>query len=53
VTLVGIDEDTALVRSAADGQPLGWRVMGRQTVSIVSGDGERAIYRAGDRVPIL
>jgi len=53
VTLVGVDEDTALVRSAADGQPPGWRVMGRQTVSIVSGGGERAIYAAGDHIPSL
>jgi len=50
VTLVGIDEDTALVRSTADGQPLGWRVMGRQTVSIVGDGGERMTYRAGDRI---
>jgi cyanophycinase len=45
-TLVGIDEDTALVR-AADGA---WRVMGLQTVTVFDAGGARRIYAAGDEV---
>lgn len=42
--LVGIDEDTVLLRDAA-----GWRVDGRATVTIARGDGP-LVLRAGDRV---
>jgi cyanophycinase len=48
VTLVGIDEDTALVRDAAGS----WRVMGRQSVTIFEQRGP-AVYRAGDAAPNL
>ncbi|MFL5804289.1 MAG: cyanophycinase [Roseiflexaceae bacterium] len=48
VTLIGVDEDTALLHLPA----VGWRVLGRQTVSIFDGVGGRAIYHAGDRVPL-
>jgi cyanophycinase len=43
LTLIGVDEDTALVRvndgPPADG-PSQWQVMGRQGVSVFTGDGE-------------
>jgi len=51
-TLIGVDEDTALIRAVFDGAMPSWRVLGRQTVSVFDGDGGRAIYRAGDRVPL-
>jgi cyanophycinase len=47
-TLVGVDEDTALVHRPAAGT---WQVQGRQTVSVFDGLGVRTIYRAGDSVP--
>lgn len=46
IALVGIDEDTALVRDATGN----WRVMGRQSVAIFDERG-RAIYRTGDTAP--
>jgi cyanophycinase len=49
-TLIGVDEDTALVRAGAPAEP-GWRVMGRQTVSVFDASGQRTIYRAGEDVP--
>jgi cyanophycinase len=53
-TLLGVDEDTALVRlPAANGAAPRWQVMGRQTVSLFAGDGQRIIYRAGDEVSLL
>ena len=45
-TLVGIDEDTALVRDTSDS----WRVLGRQSAILFGGSG-RSIYQAGDAVP--
>jgi allophanate hydrolase subunit 1 len=48
-TLVGVDEDTALVRLPAAGH---WQVIGRQSVSVFDGAGARAIYRAGDTVAL-
>jgi cyanophycinase-like exopeptidase len=51
VTLVGVDEDTALVH-ATDGAAPRWRVLGRQTVSVFDGEGGRAIYRSGEVVPL-
>ena len=48
-TLVGVDEDTALVRWPAAGH---WQVTGRQNVSVFDGAGGRAIYKAGDTVPL-
>jgi cyanophycinase-like exopeptidase len=52
-TLIGVDEDTALVRAALDGEAVSWRVLGRQTVSVFDGAGGRTIYRAGQRVPLV
>jgi cyanophycinase len=46
VMLVGVDEDTALLHLPT----AGWRVLGRQTVSVFDGTGGRAIYHAGDHV---
>jgi cyanophycinase-like exopeptidase len=48
VTLIGIDEDTALV--ALPGDASSWRVMGRQTVSVIGANGERRVYWAGEIV---
>jgi cyanophycinase len=50
--LIGVDEDTALVRAVLDGEAPSWRVMGHQTVSVFDGDGGRLIYRAGESVPL-
>jgi cyanophycinase len=52
-TVVGIDEDTALVRSPAQGDaPRRWRVLGRQTVSVFDGAGEAAVYGAGEELEL-
>jgi cyanophycinase len=50
-TLVGVDEDTALVHLPGDTKQR-WHIMGRQTVSVFDGEGRRAIYRAGDIVAL-
>jgi cyanophycinase len=50
-TLVGVDEDTALVYVPA-GAESRWRVIGRQTVSVFDHEGGRTIYRAGDNVAL-
>jgi cyanophycinase-like exopeptidase len=47
--LIGIDEDTALVRLGA-GRP--WRVSGRQTVALIRPDGAADVYRAGEEPPL-
>jgi cyanophycinase len=44
LTLVGVDEDTALVRFDASGV---WQVMGRRTVSIIDAERGRVPYAAG------
>ncbi|HEX9372322.1 MAG TPA: Type 1 glutamine amidotransferase-like domain-containing protein [Roseiflexaceae bacterium] len=52
VTLLGVDEDTALVRLPTDGGAAPrWQVLGRQTVSVFDVDGRRTIYQAGEIVP--
>jgi cyanophycinase-like exopeptidase len=51
VTLVGVDEDTALVH-IPDGAAPRWQVLGRQTVSVFDGEGGRALYQVGDSVPL-
>ncbi|HNP73422.1 MAG TPA: Type 1 glutamine amidotransferase-like domain-containing protein [Kouleothrix sp.] len=51
LTLVGVDEDTALVRTGTPGS-WRWQVLGRQSVSVFSTAGERARYHAGDDVPL-
>ncbi|MEO7913051.1 MAG: Type 1 glutamine amidotransferase-like domain-containing protein [Roseiflexaceae bacterium] len=50
-TLVGVDEDTALVYVPGEAERH-WQVLGRQTVSVFDGEGGRAIYRAGDSIPL-
>lgn len=45
-TLVGIDEDTALIRDAGT-----WTVRGRQAVWVLTTEG-RTAYRAGETVPL-
>lgn len=50
VQLVGIDEDTALIRLAAE-QP--WLVSGRQTVVLLDPDGTNRVYTAGEEVPLI
>jgi cyanophycinase len=50
-TLVGVDEDTALVYVPA-GAKQRWHVIGRQTVSVFDRESGRAIYRAGDSIPL-
>lgn len=53
VTVVGIDEDTALVRLPSEGGgPRRWRVMGRQSVSVFDETGAATVYRAGESVAI-
>ncbi|GAB4423212.1 MAG: hypothetical protein OHK0015_00540 [Chloroflexi bacterium OHK40] len=47
--LIGIDEDTALLR-LAPGQP--WRVSGRQGVTLFGAGGATTVYRAGDLVSL-
>lgn len=47
--LVGIDEETALVRLAPAGP---WRVSGRQTVALIAGDGAPAIHGPGDTLAL-
>jgi cyanophycinase-like exopeptidase len=50
LTLVGIDEDTALVY-LPDGSNPHWIVSGRQTVSIISREGA-LVYQPGEQVPL-
>ncbi|MBK9942171.1 MAG: Type 1 glutamine amidotransferase-like domain-containing protein [Kouleothrix sp.] len=49
LTLIGVDEDTALVRS---GGSAAWQVLGRQSVSVFGHSGQRTIYRAGEAVTL-
>lgn len=49
-TLVGIDEDTALVGTLGGGGVSRWEVMGLQTVSVYSELAERTVYEPGDVV---
>lgn len=54
VTLVGVDEDTALVRldEAPAGGAQTWQVMGRQTVHLYRRRADPVTLRAGDRVTL-
>jgi len=54
-TIVGIDEDTALVRISAnafDRTASLWRVMGRQTVKVFRKDAEPRTLRSGEEVKL-
>jgi cyanophycinase len=50
LTLIGVDEDTALVR-IADDLPSLWQVMGRQGVSVFTADGE--VHHASGATVVL
>ena len=53
VALVGVDEDTALVRLDPPGADGGsWRVMGRQTVHIYRRDTQPVRLHAGETVTL-
>lgn len=47
--LVGVDEDTALVR-LSPGRP--WQVSGRQSVSLIAPDGTVTVYHVGQQLPV-
>ncbi|MEI6043901.1 MAG: Type 1 glutamine amidotransferase-like domain-containing protein [Chloroflexota bacterium] len=49
--LVGVDEDTALVRGI-NSVASNWQVLGRQSVSLFSSVGKATIYRKGEDVPL-
>ncbi|HEY1292470.1 MAG TPA: Type 1 glutamine amidotransferase-like domain-containing protein [Chloroflexota bacterium] len=49
LTLIGVDEDTALVRFDASSA---WQVMGRQSVSIIDAERGRLPYAAGTTVDV-
>ncbi len=55
MTLLGVDEDTALVRippyNTTD--TMHWQVMGRQTVSVFSADNDAKIYKSGQKLELL
>ncbi len=54
-TVVGIDEDTALVRiepNETSGTMARWRVMGRQTVKLFGRDGKPQVLRSGDEITL-
>lgn len=49
--LIGVDEDTALVRlNVVAPKGYQWQVMGRQTVSVFDADGNRKVYLSGDKL---
>ncbi|GAC1353730.1 MAG: hypothetical protein NVS4B11_30620 [Ktedonobacteraceae bacterium] len=53
--VVGIDEDTALVRiepNETSGTMACWRVMGRQTVNLFGRDGKPQVLRNGDEITL-
>lgn len=52
--MVGIDEDTALIRTNEPDSPATyrWQVWGRQTVSVFDADGKPTIYQSGQSVPL-
>lgn len=52
-TVVGIDEDTALVQQPAQGDPpRRWRVTGRQSVTVFDGAGRARVYGAGEEIEL-
>lgn len=48
--LVGVDEDTALVRTSLEDPARRWQVIGRQTVSLFNSEGASTVFRSGDYV---
>jgi cyanophycinase-like exopeptidase len=52
VSLVGVDEDTALVRFDAS-RPSVWNVLGRQGVSIITADRGQVRYVPGDTIELV
>jgi cyanophycinase len=58
LTVIGVDEDTALVRleppgAAESASHARWRVLGRQSVTVFdAADGEATVYPAGTEVPL-
>lgn len=50
VTVLGIDEDTALVRLQDELDARVWRVTGRQTVTVFGAGHEPVVYRAGEYI---
>ena len=52
VTLVGIDEDTAIVRLGGEGAP--WNICGRQGVTLFdrSAPGGKSVYNVGQELPL-
>jgi cyanophycinase-like exopeptidase len=52
-TLIGIDEDTALVNldgCAVSGEPSEWSVLGRQGVSVIDAEHGQVRHQAGTRL---
>jgi cyanophycinase-like exopeptidase len=49
VHLVGVDEDTAIIKLSPDAP---WEVSGRQSVVLIGRDGSRTVYHAGEIVPL-
>ena len=55
MTLLGIDEETALFRPAApppEAGGQGWQVVGRGTVALITPNGGHAVYQAGQMMPL-
>jgi cyanophycinase len=50
-TLLGVDEDTALMRISTAELPARWQVFGRQRVVILGRDGQLTAFRSGELVP--
>lgn len=50
--LIGVDENTALVRTNTANGGYQWQVMGSQTVSVFGANGERTLYHSGEIVAI-
>ena len=50
VALVGVDEDTALIRTITNDGAAHWHVSGSQTVVVYSPDGEQTVYQHGETV---
>jgi cyanophycinase-like exopeptidase len=51
-TLVGVDEDTALVRRSNPDGSSDWKVVGHQGVSVFNKEGKATVYRSNEDVPL-